>query len=96
MNTDDSTAKRLKTEFLSKLLPDEFGKFSEKLGFCSGATDVFYLCSSVASLELFILLKLEVDKGGFKGNPEVHGSNRQEEVAGPADRTRIGDKGALH
>ena len=32
----DSTAKRLKTEFLSKLLSGEFDKFSEKLGFCSG------------------------------------------------------------
>jgi hypothetical protein len=39
-NTIDSTAKRLKTEFLRKLLSGGFGKSSEKLGFCSELTIV--------------------------------------------------------
>ena len=43
----DATAKRLKTEFLSKLRSGEFDKFSEKLGFCSGVNYTFrndYIC----------------------------------------------------
>ena len=39
----DSTAKRLKTEFLRKLLSGEFDKSSEKLGFCSG---LFKCCTN--------------------------------------------------